>query len=758
MIRPRLLRTTLTVALLPGAASRSASASLQPARGFASRAGPGARARATIDPPIAKRVPKEVVFGKVDGEDRGPNPMEPKRVVDDLFWLRDDDRKSEDVLAYLRAENEYTENFTAPTADFKSALYKELLGHVQETDMDAPYPWGAFEYYTRTVEGLSYTIHCRKPRGAAAREGEQVLLDENEGAKAHKHYSTGAIAPSPSHNLLAYAVDTNGYETYKISFKDLRTGEPLADVLEDADSSAVWAADDSALYYTKMDAAHRPYQLWRHVLGTAQSEDELLYTEKDELFWLAIGKSDSGKYLWAETASTETAEVHAIDLSKGKGAAPVCVAPRKFGVVYSVIDRGDSLLVLTNKDDQKNFALLAAPAALPSAPSSWAPLAGFEYDSNRTIAGVKAFKDHVAVFGREDGQTQAWVLSMPAEAATVAKAERLSFEEASFEVYGGANYEYDDKELRIVFSSMVTPPTTLTHDMASGARKTLKVKPVPNYDASKYATERLHATAADGTQIPISLVYRKDLKKDGAPCMLYGYGSYGINMEPSFSASRLPLLDRGMCYAIAHIRGGGEMGRERWYEKEGKYLTKRNTFTDFVDCAKHLHDARITTPERTAINGRSAGGLLMGAVLNMAPERFAVAVAGVPFVDVMVSMCDPSIPLTVGEWEEWGNPNEEKYYEYMKSYSPMENVGKLAYPAILVTAGLYDPRVAYWEPAKWVARLRAMSTSDAPTLLKMDLDSGHFSASDRYKYLEQLAFEYAFVLDQLGLREDAQTC
>ena len=537
----------------------------------------------------------------------------------------------------------------------------------------------------------------------------------------------------------------------------------------------MWGATDAELYYLKMDEQHRPHELWRHktkldggsaaggsaaggsAAGGSAADDARLLHEKDELFWMSLDKSADGKFVLATSESKETSEVHAVDLSTDGGCE--CVAAREPGVLYSVEHRLGRWLLVTNRGGATNFKLMSAADTCRDA-AGWADVGGFGYDDARYVEGVEAFEGHVAVFGREAGLTACWVLEMADGADRVAEGcvHRVSLPEAAYEVGPGKHREYGSTELRLRYSSMVTPPSTLGLDMRQpeALPHTLKEDEVPGYDRSLYATERLEARASDGTPIPVSLVYRRDKwdpkARGPSPMLLYGYGSYGMCMEPSFGATRLPLLDRGMAFAIAHVRGGGEMGRE-WYEKDGKYLTKRNTFTDFIDVADHLKAQKLTSADNLAITGRSAGGLLVGACLNIGrgSELCAAAVAGVPFVDVMASMCDPTIPLTVGEWEEWGNPNAAKYYEYMRSYSPMENIQQIDYPAILATAGLNDPRVAYWEPTKWVARLRDARTNAAPLLLKMDMDTGHFSASDRYRYIEQIAFEHAFMLDALGL-------
>lgn len=717
-----------------------------------------------VKPPVAKRVPHTVRFGRVEGEDRGPEPMDPpKERVDDLFWLRDDDRKDTEILAHLKAENDYTEACTAHLKPFEGKLYAELKSHLKETDKSAPYPWGPFEYFTSTVEGLSYKSHCRRQRGADA-GADVVLLDENKLAAGHTYMTVGEVSPSPSHTLLGYTVDTVGYETYQLKVRDLSAGaeaDGSADtvVAPAVDSSVVWGGDESTLFYTTLDETHRPWKLWRHARGgAAGGEDECLFTEEDERFNLGVEKSRSGRFIIVSTSSSETSEVWVLDLEQPESGLR-CVAAREHGVLYEVDHRGEELFIVTNADGALNFKLMAAPvSAVLSADggrAAWAPVGGFAYDPQRKVDGVLCFADFLAVFGREKGLTQAWILRPQGPSGEAWDARQWTAPEEAYEVTPGPNEEFHSSHLRLVYCSMVTPITSISHSVLDGADTIVKRTEVPGYDPSLYRTTRLEATAQDGTKVPISLVYRADARPPGGgpmPCLLDGYGSYGICCEPDFSYLRLPLLDRGLVYAVAHIRGGGEMGRH-WYQLEGKYLQKKNTFSDFCDVAAHLVAQGWTAPNKLACMGRSAGGLLMGAVINMRPDLFRVCLAGVPFVDVLTTMCDPSIPLTTLEWEEWGNTNEEKYFDYIASYSPMDNITAQDYPATLVTAGLHDPRVAYWEPAKWVARLRTHNTGKLPLLLKTELDAGHFSASDRYRLLRERAFEYTFLLDQLGRAE-----
>ncbi|KAJ0408750.1 hypothetical protein P43SY_001974 [Pythium insidiosum] len=701
-----------------------------------------------VRPPVLEKRPHMVPFGAVSGQNRGPNPMKPILYMEDpYFYVRDDTRKNEEVIEHLRKENAYTDLKTKHLANVRENLYNELLSHVQETDEEYPYPHGSYLYYTRTEKGSSYTFHCRKPKTSdAASAPEELILDENEIAKGHNHCDVSNVRPSPDHRYLAYMVDFNGYETYTGFIKDLKTGKLLPDRLENI-SSLQWGADSSVLFYATQDEAHRQNKLWRHKVGGAD-EDECLYTENDELYSAYFSKSRSGKYMFFMSVSSETSEVSFLDLQNPSKGLQV-IAKRQKGVQYWVDHHGEHFYIVTNKDKATNFKLVRAPVTAPT-PDHWKEV--FPYDSKVKVDQVDCFKDFIVMSGRQDGFSQLWIIKVKANGAH--EKHRIAFDETSYTVSGSVNRDYDTKKYRFVYSSMTTPRTTYDYEVDTKEKVFLKEKPCPNYDRSLYKSERLEATASDGTKVPISIVYRKDLRtKERQPLHLYGYGSYEICIDPSFVSTILPMLDRGVIYAIAHIRGGGEMGRT-WYEN-AKYKTKINTFTDFIACGQHLVDTGVTSPSMMTCEGRSAGGLLMGAVLNMRPDLFTAAIAGVPFVDVMNTMRDASIPLTTGEWEEWGNPNEAEYFHYMLSYSPYENVKPQAYPNILVTSGLYDPRVAYWEPTKWVAKLRDVKSDQNEVLLKMDLSSGHFSASDRYHYLREKAFDLAFLLDQLKrVRED----
>lgn len=670
------------------------------------------------------------------------------------------------MISYLEQENAYTAEAMDPLKPQTDALYKELLGHVKETDASAPYPYGDYEYYTRTEEGKSYGIHCRRLRNLPADEAgnadEEIVLDVNAVAAGHEYCDVERVAVSPSHKLLAYSVDFSGYETYQIKIVDLSTGKEL-ETIEDTDGDIEWGSSDAMVFYARMDKAHRPFELWVHEMGTdPKDKDACLFTEPDELFWLSIGKSRSNEYISCSVRSKETSEVRILKLEDGRVPGPdslALVAAREYGVRYSVQPWKEWFFVRSNSGGAKNYQVHVADArdVLDGAGrQAWRSINAFPYEEGRTVAGIDVFASFMAVYGRQDGLTRLWLLRLDASASDcVASARLVAFEEDAYTVHGSVNKMWNTTTLRVSYSSMTQPPATVDINVETDDRVIVKEKEVPMYDKSLYGSRRITATARDGTAVPMSMVYRKDKFEEGrpAPLMLYGYGSYGACMEPDFAATRLPLLDRGMVYVIAHIRGGGEMGRG-WYEDQGKYLTKMNTFTDFIDAGDALVREGYTTPALMATTGRSAGGLLMGACLNMRPDLFRVAIAGVPFVDLMTTMCDASIPLTVVEWEEWGNPNAKEFFEYMMSYSPIDNVKTQEYPALLITAGLNDPRVAYWEPAKWTARLRvakAAANDKSSLFLKTEMSSGHFSASDRYKYLKERAFEYTFLLNELNL-------
>ncbi len=680
--------------------------------------------KATLTPPVAKTDSK---VDTVHGEVR----------LDNYFWLRE--KSNPEVIEYLEAENRYTEAVMQHTADFQEQLYQELLARIKETDLSVPEKMGDYYYYTRTEEGKQYPIYCRK-KGSLEAE-EEILLDQNALAKGHEYLEIGVYKISPNHQLLAYSTDTTGGESYTLCIKDLNTGQLLEDQIPDTYYSVEWANDNQTLFYTTLDAAKRPYKLYRHQLGSDPAADVLIYHETDESFFLDVSKTRSKAYLLMELENINTSEVHYLEADQPTGDFKV-ISPRQSELEYSVEHHSDQFLIVTNVD-AVNFKLMRAPINNPSR-ENWEEV--IPHRESVKLDSISAFQNHLVISEREGGLQKIRIRNL-----ATSQEHTVDFPEPVYTVHQGRNPEFNTATLRFNYGSLVTPMSVFDYEMDERTRELKKQDEVlGGYDPSLYKSERIFAEAADGTPIPISLVYKKGLSKDGKnPLLLYGYGSYGINSDPYFSSNRLSLLDRGFGYAIAHVRGGEEMGR-MWYEN-GKLLHKRNTFTDFIACAEHLIGENYTASDKLIIQGGSAGGLLMGAVTNMRPELFEIVIAKVPFVDVVNTMLDVSIPLTVIEYDEWGNPNEREFYDYIKSYSPYDNVEAKEYPHILVTAGLNDPRVHYWEPAKWTAKLRALKTGDNRLLLRIEMGAGHAGPSGRYDYLKEIAFEYAFIFDLLGI-------
>jgi oligopeptidase B len=660
------------------------------------------------------------------------------RRVDPYYWMRE--KGDPEVIAHLKAENAYTDAVMAPTEALREQLYKEIVGRIQETDTSAPSFFKGYWNYTRTVEGLDYEIYCRRPDAMDA--PEQVLLDGNELARGHDYFDLGFVEASPGQNLLAYAADYTGAELFELRFRDLSTGAELDDVLQDVYYGAAWASDNRTFFYVKADAAMRPYQVWRHRLGTPPSDDVLVLQEDDERFELSVEPTKSERYIIFSSSSQVTAECSFVDADAPE-AKPVMIEPRRQDIEYSVDHQEDRFLILTN-DGARNFRLMAAPVSDPGR-KSWTDVVPERQGVRLNFVDVH--KHHVVLGERSDGLQQLEVLDTNAGAMHVVEQP-----DAASTAFPGSSPVYDSEVMRFFYTSLTAPFSAVDYDMGTRQRTLVKEQPVRGgYDRDDYVTERLWATAPDGVKVPISLVRKRDVRLNGEnPALLYGYGAYEASNDPMFDPVRLSLLERGFVYAIAHVRGGGEMGRS-WYE-DGKFLNKTNTFTDFVACASHLVDEGYTSSRRLAIRGRSAGGLLIGAVLNARPDLFACAVAQVPFVDVVTTMLDETVPLTVTEYEEWGNPNDVEYYQYMKGYSPYDNVKEADYPAMLVTAGLNDPRVAYWEPAKWVAKLREARESDGkPLLMQTEMSAGHSGPSGRYESWREEAFITAFVLTQVDL-------
>jgi oligopeptidase B len=674
-------------------------------------------------PPLAARQRRETsIHGQV--------------LADDYFWLRE--RDNPEVLAYIEAENQYAVQVMADTVELQERLYAEMRARIKEDDDSVPVKRDDYFYYTRMVEGGQYPLYCRKRGGLDA--AEEILLDQNALAAGLPYCRVGAFKVSPDHRLLAYSIDDSGAESYTIFIKDLASGELLPDQIPNTYYGVEWANDNRTLFYNVLDAAMRPYQLMRHSIGADPSADALVYHETDESFFLWISRTTSDAYLVMSLTSTATSEIRVADADHP--AEFRVVEPRRTGHEYSLDHHGDQFFIISN-DEAKNFRVLTAPVADPGQ-ANWR-----EWLRHRPavyIDDLDAFKDYIVIYEREQGSKRIRI-SRP-DGGDV---RYVAFPEPVYTFTPGPNEEWDTGTLRFTYTSLITPSSVVDYGLADGSWTVRKQEEIPSgYDPALYESERIFATAPDGTQVPMSLVYRRGLARAGNnPTLLYGYGSYGYSIDPGFSASRLSLLERGFVFAIAHIRGGSELGRD-WYD-QGKLERKRNTFDDFIAAAEHLIAAGYTSSRHLAIMGGSAGGLLMGAVVNQRPDLFQAVIAKVPFVDVINTMLDPTLPLTVIEYEQWGNPNEPAAFEYIKSYSPYDNLEAKDYPHILATAGLNDPRVSYWEPAKWVARLRTLKTDPNLLLLKTNTDAGHGGASGRYDYLKEIAFDYAFLLKTLGV-------
>ncbi len=697
---------------------------------------------ATPTPPTAKQVP---VVRERFGD----------TTVDDYAWLRD--RQDPDLLPLLEAENAYTDAVTAPLAGLRDRIFAEIKDRTQETDLSVPHRKGTWWYYSRTEEGKPYRIHCRRADdGTGASMGadaeEVVLLDENAVAEGHEYLSIGVFEVSPDGDRLAWSVDREGDEDHRLHVTDLTTGDRLGEAIDGTSYGLAWAADSSTCFYTTLDAAQRPWRVHRHVVGVDApdgSDDALVHQENDERFFASVGTSRSGALVAITLESKVTSEVRILD-AHDPTRDPRPVEPRRQGHEYSVAHHGEHLYVVSNDGDAPNFALWRVPLG-DLGRDRWEPVITHRDDTR--VEGVEAFADHLVVHVRRDGITGLAVIDL----ATGDRRD-LDFDEEVHTVGAGVNEEFATSTYRFGYQSLVTPVTVFEEDLATGERRLLKRQPVlGDFDPAAYESTRLWAEADDGTRVPISVVARRGTPRDGSvPCLIYGYGAYEASMDPWFSIARLSLLDREVVFAVAHVRGGGELGR-RWYE-DGKLLAKPNTFGDFLACARHLVAEGWTSPERMVARGGSAGGLLMGAVANLAPDGFGAIVAEVPFVDALNTILDPSLPLTVIEWEEWGNPIEdEAVFACMRSYTPYENVAAREYPAILATGGLNDPRVGYHEPTKWVQRLRATVTNgpDRPILLKMELGAGHGGPSGRYDAWRQEAFVLAFALWQMGITDQS---
>ena len=696
----------------------------------------------TPEPPVARRQPVEHV---VHGD----------RLVDQYAWLRD--KSNPEVIAYLDAENAYTDAVLRDTERFQEKLYQEMLGRILQTDLSVPYRLRGYLYFTRTEEGKQYPLHYRKRDAEGATE--ELLLDLNALAAGHSFLSLGSFAVSDDNSLLAYSLDTTGFRQYTLHIKDLRNGQTLTERMERV-TSAAWAADNRTLFYTVEDeTTKRSYRLYRHVLG-AREPDALLYEEADERFRVDVERTRSGAFLLLTIASHTASEVRFLAATQPNADFRL-IAPREDEHEYYVYHhpgtddgRSGGIFYIRTNSGGRTFRLVTAAVDHPLR-DAWR-----EFIPNRPdvmLASAQAFASHLVLYEREGGLPYLRIVPLGAggrgrESDALASSRRIEFAEPVYNASPGANPEFVTDYLRFQYESFITPRSVFDYDLRSGEQILRKQQPVlGGYDPAQYVSERLHAAAQDGTRIPLSVVYRRDTPRDAsAPLLLYGYGSYGISVPVSFSSNRLSLLDRGVIYAIAHVRGGGELGKP-WHDA-GRMHKKRNTFTDFIASAERLIDLRYTSSDRLLIEGGSAGGLLMGAVANMRPDLFRLVISHVPFVDVINTMLDASLPLTVGEYEEWGNPQIAEDYLYMKSYDPYSNLERKAYPTMLVKTSLNDSQVMYWEPAKYVAKLRTLKTDANPLLLKINMGAGHGGASGRYDYLREIALDYAFLLTQLGIR------
>ncbi|WP_413614420.1 S9 family peptidase [Flavobacterium sp. N2820] len=676
-----------------------------------------------VHPPVAKIVPKTL---EKHGDKR----------IDNYYWLNE--RENPEVIDYLNKENEYYQKSTAHTKQLQDDLFLEMKGRIKEDDSSVPYFYNGYYYITRYETGKDYPIYSRKKGSLEAKE--EILFDCNEMAKGHSYFNLGGLNISEDNKWAAFGVDLVSRRQYTIQIKNLETGEILPVKLENTTGGSTWAGDNKTLFYTRKDAQTlRSDKIYKHTLGTDASADTMVFHEKDDTFGTFVYKEKSKKYLVIGSSSTLTSEYQILEAKNPNGEFRL-FQKRTRGLEYSISHYGDSFYIVTNKDKATNFKLMKTPETATSA-ENWKDLIGHRKDV--LLEGIEIFKDYLVVEERSNGLNKIQIRPWNGKGEYY-----LPFSSETYTAYTTTNVDFDTEILRYGYQSMATPSSVIDFNMRTQEKKVLKEQEVlgGKFDKNNYIEERIWATATDGTKVPISIVYRKGIKKDGKnPLLLYAYGSYGATMDPYFSSTRLSLLDRGFIYAIAHIRGGEDLGRE-WYEN-GKLLKKINTFTDFIDCSKFVIAEKYTSASHLYAEGGSAGGLLMGAIVNMAPELYNGVIAQVPFVDVVTTMLDDTIPLTTGEYDEWGNPNEKVYYDYMLSYSPYDQVKKQDYPNMYVSTGLHDSQVQYFEPAKWVAKLRVMKTNDKQLFLDTNMDAGHGGASGRFEALKELAKEFAFLLD-----------
>ncbi len=678
-----------------------------------------------IKPPIAKIIPHTITL---HGDTR----------VDYYYWLRE--RNNPEVIQYLKDENEYAKQMMQQTETLRKKLYVEMLDRIKETDLSVPEKIDEYYYYSRTVKGKQYSIYCRKKGSLEA--DEEIILDINDLATGRDYLKVGVAEVSPDHKLLAYSIDTNGSESYTLYLKNTGNGELIGTPIPNTHYSLEWGNDNKTIFYTVLDESKRPHKVFRHVLESNPDNDELVHHETDDSYFLWIDKTRSEKYIIISCEKITTTEVRYLNADTPRETFSI-FQPRAEGIEYTLDHHEQTFYIVTN-ENAKNFKLMSTPVTAPDK-SQWRE--EIPHRTDIKLDGIDIFHDYMVVYERRNGLKNIRIRHFRSE-----KIHDIDFTEPVYNAFPSDNPEFKTETLRFHYTSFITPMSVYDYNMNTRQRELKKQTEVlGGYDPESYVSERFFARAPDDTGVPVSLVYKKGLQRNGKnPMVLHGYGAYGISQDVNFSSNRLSLLDRGFIVGVAHVRGGGEMGRQ-WYE-DGKLLKKKNTFTDFISCAEDLIQKKYTSSDKLVINGGSAGGLLIGAVLNMKPSLCRSAIANVPFVDVINTMLDPSIPLTVIEYDEWGNPNEKEYYDYIKSYSPYDNIKRQGYPHILVLAGLNDPRVQYWEPAKWTAKLRALKTDPNLLLLKTDMGAGHAGASGRYDYLKDLAFEYAFILQMCDAR------
>lgn len=662
--------------------------------------------------------------------------------TDNYYWLNE--RENPEVIDYLNKENAYYNAMTAGQKEFQKELFEEMKGRIKEDDSSVPYFYNGYYYITRFEKGKDYPIYARKKGSLEAKE--EILFDCNEMAKGHSYFQLGGLNISEDNQWAAFGIDTVSRRQYTIQVKNLKTGEILPFKIENTTGGSTWAGDNKTLFYTRKDEVTlRSDKIYKHKLGNDVAGDIMIYHEKDDTFGTFIYKEKSKKYLVIGSSSTLTSEFRVLDAKTPDGEFRV-FQPRTRGLEYGISQYGDKWYIVTNKDKATNFKLMTTPEGKTSK-ENWTDLIAHRKDV--LLEDIDIFKNYLVISERSNGLNTIRIRPWDGKGEYY-----LPFDSETYTAGTSTNPDFDTEILRYSYQSLAVPSSVIDFNMRTKEKTTLKEQEVlgGKFDKNNYVEERIWATAADGTKVPISMVYRKGIKKDGKnPLLLYAYGSYGASMDPYFSSIRLSLLDRGFIYAIAHIRGGEDLGRE-WYDN-GKLLKKKNTFTDFIDCSKYVIAQNYTSKEHLYAEGGSAGGLLMGAIINMAPELYNGVIAQVPFVDVVTTMLDDSIPLTTGEYDEWGNPNDKEYYDYMKSYSPYDNVTAQNYPNMLVTTGLHDSQVQYWEPAKWVAKLRVIKTGNNLLYLDTNMEAGHGGASGRFEAIKEVAKEYSFLLDLEGIEK-----